>query len=101
MDLAPAPIQHIEMLNGHAMIAGRHLKAKVVAGMVVRSGRDIEEVMRYYDLTRAEVHAALVYYYDNQDWIERELAETEAYVKQHGRDIAEVNAMLRARLEGK
>ncbi|MEQ8672097.1 MAG: DUF433 domain-containing protein [Aggregatilineales bacterium] len=43
-----------------------HLKAEVVARMYVNGKASIEEVMAQYGLSRAQVHAALAYYFENQ-----------------------------------
>ena len=60
-------INHILIEDGKAYIAGhRHLKAEMVARMVVDGAYSIEAVMEQYELSAAEVHAALSYYYDNQ-----------------------------------
>jgi uncharacterized protein (DUF433 family) len=71
---------HIVMKEGQARIEGKeHLKAEMIARMYVNGDHSIEDVMAHYGLTAAEVHAAIVYYYDNQaeldDRHERELAE--------------------------
>ncbi|MBE0689662.1 MAG: DUF433 domain-containing protein [Anaerolineae bacterium] len=78
------PIQHIEITNGKAVIAGTHLKAAIVAAMVVRAGATIDETMAQYTLTRAQVHSALAYYYDHQNTIEQAFEDAENYVRQTG-----------------
>lgn len=60
-----APVNHIEIIDENAVIKGRNLKVKMVAGMYIHAGASIEQVMTQYNLTAAEVHAALAYYYDN------------------------------------
>lgn len=96
---APAPVHHIEIIDGNAIITRRHLKAEVVAAMVVYAGATIDETMAYYELTRSEVHAALTYYYDNKEAIDRGFAEAEAYVRAHGTDIKDKIAELQARMK--
>lgn len=60
-------LSHIVIREGQARIEGKeHVKAEMVARMYVDGDYTIEEVMTHYDLTAAEVHAALTYYYDNQ-----------------------------------
>ena len=72
-------INHIEMIDGQAVIRGHgHLKAKMVARMHLWEGVSIEEVMEHYGLTASEVYAALAYYYDNQDALEVEYERTVA-----------------------
>lgn len=51
----------IAYINGHD-----HLKAEMVARMVVGGEHPIESVLEHYALTYEEVHSALAYYYDNQ-----------------------------------
>jgi hypothetical protein len=48
-----------------------------------RPGR--EDRRAYPDLTPAQIHAALAYYYDNRDEIDAELAEDEAWAESLGR----------------
>jgi uncharacterized protein (DUF433 family) len=95
------PISHIEIIDGHAVIRGRRLKAKLVASMYVKGGATIEEIMDQYDITRAEVHAALAYYYDHQDAIEESFREAEAYAREHGISAGERLAQIHARKQGK
>ena len=69
--------------DGEARLADQeHLKAELVARMHVNGDRPIEYVMEHYGLTRAQVHAALAYYYENQTTLdaeyERSWAESEA-----------------------
>lgn len=66
------PVSHIEMIDGKPVIKGRQLKVKMVAGMYIKAGASIEAIMEQYNLTAAEVHAALAYYYDNQAMFEQE-----------------------------
>jgi uncharacterized protein (DUF433 family) len=96
-----APVNHIEIIDGKACIIsnGRRLKAKLVAAMVVKAGASIEETMEHYELTRAEVHAALAYYYDNQETFEQSFREAEEYVRKQGISSNDLMAKLRARLE--
>lgn len=59
---------YITFEDGEARIVGKtHLKAEIVARMHANGGASIDEVKAHYDLTRAEVHAALSYYYENRE----------------------------------
>jgi hypothetical protein len=44
---------------------------------------------KYPDLTLAQVHAALTYYYDNLEQIDAYIAEDEAWDERYERDRAE------------
>lgn len=65
--------QYIVERDGEARVADRgHLKAEYVARMHVDGGRSIEYVMEHYGLTRAQVHAVLAYFYENQEVLDAE-----------------------------
>lgn len=75
-------INHIIMKDGQAYIERKpHLKAEMVARMYVDGDTSVEDVMAHYDLTTAEVHAALVYYYDNQAQLDTEYEQTLAEIR--------------------
>ncbi|MDZ4671488.1 MAG: hypothetical protein SH821_11520 [Phototrophicales bacterium] len=60
-------INHIIVRDTVAYIMGHdYLKAEMVARIVVDGDHPIASVMEHYELTYAEVHSALAYYYDNQ-----------------------------------
>lgn len=60
-------INHIIIRDNIAYIAGHDsLKAEMVARMVVDGEYSIEATMEHYQLTHAEVHSALAYYYDHK-----------------------------------
>ena len=58
-----------------------------------KEGRATDEILvEYPDLTPAQVHAALAYYYDNKDEIEGELAAEDGWDERHERRKAEALA---------
>ena len=60
------------VVGGKAPIASHPIGALRLARWYLQ-GITAEELVLDYPLTHAEVHAALVYYYDHKDEIEREL----------------------------
>lgn len=67
-----APVQHIEVRDGQARITGRNLKVKMVISRLFHgTGATVEEVMEQYNLTRADVHAVIAYYYDHKEAVDR------------------------------
>ena len=60
-------VNHIEIRDDQAYIHGTNKKAEMVARMYVGTDYSIEEVMAHYNLSAAEVHAAIAYYYDNRE----------------------------------
>jgi len=89
------PVSHIEIVDGHAVIAGTKLKAKLVASMHIKGKASVEEVMEHYDVNRSEVHASLAYYYDNQNAIEQSFEEAKSYVNQYGTSSQDLLEKLR------
>jgi len=78
----------IEIKDGYARIVGRTLKAERVARMHVDAEAPIDEVMAHCGLTRAEVYAALAYYYENQALLDHAYAAA----IQQGRDRGAVDS---------
>src|SRR6266513_897113 len=68
-------------LGGKARIAGRRISVEDIAIWHDRLGKTVDEVCAEYDLSLAEVHAALAYYFDHQTEIDRHSKETDAFVK--------------------
>lgn len=68
-------------LGGKARIAGRRISVEDIAIWHVRLGKTVDEICAEYDLSLAEIHAALAHYYDHQADIERDIAEGDAFVK--------------------
>jgi uncharacterized protein (DUF433 family) len=94
-------VNHIEIVDGRAVIAGTHIKADLVANLYVNGGASIEEVMDQYNLSQAQVHSALAYYYDNREAIERGFEEAEALARQIAIPSDELLARLRAQKQNK
>jgi uncharacterized protein (DUF433 family) len=69
------------MLGGKAHIAGRRISVQDIAIWHDRLGKTVDEICVDYDLSLAEVYAALAYYYDHRKDIDRHIKETDAFVK--------------------
>ena len=52
--------------GGNTRIVGRRITVSDVASWYLDQARSIDEIVRDYDLTHAQVHAALAYYYDHR-----------------------------------
>ena len=67
--------EHLEVKPGasgdEVMIAGRSISAKDIAVWHVFLGASVREIAERHNLTPAEVHAALAYYYDHQQEIDQ------------------------------
>jgi uncharacterized protein (DUF433 family) len=74
--------------GGKPRIAGHRIRVQDIALWHERLGYSIEEIIAHYpQLTLAEVHAALAYYYDHRDEIRRDIAEAAALVERLKREI--------------
>ena len=69
-----------DTLGGKARIAGRRISVEDIAIWQVKLGETVDEICSEYDLSLAEVHAALAYYYDHQAEIERDINEGGAFL---------------------
>lgn len=74
---APVLERHIEITPGVAggkpRIAGHRITVQDIVIWHERMGRSADEICAEYDLTLADVYAALAYYFDHREEIDPEL----------------------------
>jgi uncharacterized protein (DUF433 family) len=68
------------VVGGKPRIAGRGISVQHIAINHERMGLPVSEIVDHYDLSFAEVYAALTYYFDNRDEIDEAIRRSEAYV---------------------
>ncbi|MGO8750844.1 MAG: DUF433 domain-containing protein [Thermoguttaceae bacterium] len=77
--------QHIEITPGVAggkpRIAGHRITVQNIAVWHERLGKTADDIADEHDLTLSEVYAALAYYFDHREEIDRSLEEGEAFVE--------------------
>lgn len=77
--------RHIEMTPGVAggkpRIAGHRITVQNIVIWHERMGKSVDEISAEYDLSPAAIHAALAYYFDHRQTIDRSIAEDEAFVE--------------------
>src|SRR2546421_12085220 len=83
---APASVEHIEITpgvcGGKPRIKGHRIKVQHVVVWHERMGLTPDEIVSQHPgITLADVHAALVYYWDHREQIEADIKE--------GRELAE------------
>jgi hypothetical protein len=79
--------QHIIIKDGKGYLQDYpHLKAYLVAQMHIHGEISVEKVAEHYSIDLADVYAAIAYYYDNQEEIERAIAANIEQAKQVGQD---------------
>src|SRR5687768_8791651 len=79
--------EHIEVVQGvsgrKARIAGHRIRVQDVAIWHEKFGLSPDEIVdQYPTITLADVHAALAYYWDHRDEIERAIADEDAFVEE-------------------
>lgn len=68
--------------GGKPRITGHRIRVQDVALWHERLGYSVAEIVAHYpQLTLAEVHTALAYYYDHQEEIQQDIREAEALVE--------------------
>jgi len=70
------------VLDGAPRIDRHRISVAQVASYHLRGGWPIEEISEAFNLTLAEIHAALSYYYDHREDIDRALQEEADWVEQ-------------------
>jgi uncharacterized protein (DUF433 family) len=77
--------QHIKVTPGIAAgkprIAGHRITVLNIVVWHERIGKSADEIAAEYDLTLADVYAALAYYYDHRSEIDRDIEDSKAFVK--------------------
>jgi uncharacterized protein (DUF433 family) len=86
----PEIVQHIEITpgirGGRARLRGTRITVDDIVVMHLRLGLSLPEIAGKYDLSPAAIYAAMAYYYDHRDQIERSIAEDRAYAEAFQRD---------------
>lgn len=90
MRLQPISTEHIaidpDYCCGKPRIAGTRMPVATIAKLYLEMGESLEDIAQEYNLPLASVYAAIAYYYDHREEIDRHTAETEAYVEKMKRN---------------
>ena len=79
--------EHIEIVEGalgpKARIVGHNIRVVDVVGWYEQQGMSADEIVEEFPtITKADVYAALAYYWDNKDEVDRKIAADEAFVQE-------------------
>lgn len=77
--------EHIQVdsITGKPCIAGTGIRVWDVYVLYERKGKSSDEIVAAFPhLTLGDVHAALAYYWDNKDTIDRQMKEADEFVEQ-------------------
>ena len=81
---------HIEITpgvrGGKPRLAGTRITVDDVVVMHLRLGQSVPEIAGRYDLDPAAVYAAMAYYYDHRDEIDRSIEADRVYAEAFQRD---------------
>ena len=77
---------HPDYCFGKPRIINTRMYVAAIAQMYLEMGESVEDIAAKYDLSLASVHAAMAYYYDRREEIDRHTAETEAIVEEMRRN---------------
>src|SRR5688500_19827836 len=77
--------RHIEMTPGvvgvKPRITGRRIAVQDIAIWHERLGHSADQIATEYNLSLAEIHAALAYYFDHREEIDSSIAHGDAFVE--------------------
>jgi len=83
--------QHIEItpgvMGGKPRIAGHRISVQDVAIWHNEMDRTVDQIASDYNLSPADVHAALAYYYDHRKEIDRSIRDGEKFVEEMKKKI--------------
>jgi len=74
-----------DVLGGEPHIAGHRIAVSHIAIWIVYQGASPGEIAKEFNLTLGEIYAALAYYYDHKDEIDRDIAETDRQAEEMAR----------------
>ena len=85
-----------EIRGGRPRIADTRIAVADIALMYLRLGRSLEEIAGKYDLPLAAAYAAMAYYYDHREELDRSIADDQAFAEAFRNDNP---SPLRAKLQ--
>ncbi|GMT48905.1 MAG: hypothetical protein IEMM0008_0444 [bacterium] len=78
--------QHIEInpgvCGGKPRIAGHRITVENIVIWHEWMGHSVDEIASDYDLSLADIYAALAYYFDHQSEVDQSIKESEAFVEE-------------------
>ena len=95
--------EHIEIVEGaggpKARILGHRIRVVDVVGWYEEAGMSADEIVEEFPtITKADVYAALAYYWDNKEELDRKMAADEAYAQEMmKKDPGRIQALLKQR----
>jgi len=79
--------QSFNIADGKPRIAGRRITVQNIAVWHERLGKTADEIASEFDLSLAEVYAALAYYFDHRDEIDELILKEQQFVSELKKEI--------------
>lgn len=95
--------EHIEIVEGaggpKARIRGHRIRVVDVVGWYEQAGMSADEILEEFPtITKADIYAALAYYWDHKEELDRKMADDEAYVQEMmKKDPGRIQTLLKQR----
>lgn len=84
--IVPVIDEHIEIdpaiVGGKPRIKGHRITVQNIVVWHERMGKSVDEIASEYNLSLAEIHAALSYYFDHQSEVNAGIHDSQAFVKE-------------------
>lgn len=94
------PVLHITLdEDGMARTVNGWVKVKMIIQRHLLADEPLAEIADFYNISLADVHAAMAYYYDNQTSIDALFEQAQTLLTQQGVDGSQFKATIQARLK--
>jgi uncharacterized protein (DUF433 family) len=94
IDLTPG------VLGGEPHIAGKRMSVSFLVELYVHQHMSVDEIVAAFPVTSSEVYAALAYYYDHRDEIDRFLDEWDKAATEHDDPERKTQLLAKAKAKG-
>jgi uncharacterized protein (DUF433 family) len=85
-----------DICGGKPRIVGHRITVQDIAVWHGRMGWSVDEIASEYDLSLADVYAALAYYFAHRERIDRSIEESKAFVEKMKEEMSSAGAEPRA-----
>jgi uncharacterized protein (DUF433 family) len=90
-----APINHIEIVNDgfgstEPVVIGTKLTVHEIAEMHIKGDTSVDTICELFELTPAQVHAALAYYFDHREDIDAEIQAADELTERLGKPLSDL-----------
>lgn len=72
---------HPDIAGGKPHVQGHRITVHNIVIWHEQMAYSVDEIANEYDLTLAEIYAALAYYYDHKDAVDTEIQQSETFVE--------------------